>query len=201
MFKLPPTLPARTVLPILLFAGWLGGCGGSEDDPRERASPDEVSAPEPAVDSAPAAEPPRPLKVAMQAEVAMGDDRRLTISGSTNLPDSAQLLVIIERETSGARWHERVQVTGGAFEAGPMGFGSGVPDGEYRVRVQLSEASIQPDAVQARLGTRGEALEGELVRQAPHGLGKIAVYSREFTIGSRLRRMQEKGDKVRYPDG
>lgn len=106
---------------------------------------------------------------------------------------------MVERETSGSRWHERTQVQSGQFTAGPMGFGSGVPDGDYRIRVQLAEASVQPAAVRERIGPKGEGLEGELVAQAPHGLGRIAIYTREFSVGSELSPMQERGDEIHYP--
>ncbi|MDN6337116.1 MAG: hypothetical protein L0J67_10845 [Halomonas sp.] len=198
MYKLPMRSRSRRFLWVLISAGLLSGCGSSEEDvPAPAASETTESRGEPTT-PAPAV---KPLVVSISAEASMRDDRRLNITGRTNLPDDAQLLVVVERETSGARWHERTRVQGGQFQAGPMGYGSGVPDGDYRVRVQLSEASIQPSVVRERIGAKGEGLEGELVRKAPHGLGYIAVYTREFSVGSRLRRMQEEGDKVHYPQG
>lgn len=198
MKKLPMRSRCRRLLWALISAGLLAGCGSSEDD-ASVSTPRDTSA----VRSEPAAtaKEVESLVVSINASASMGDDRRLTISGRTNLPDAAQLLVVVERETSGARWHERTQIDSGQFHAGPMGYGSGVPDGDYSVRVQLSEANIQPPVVRERIGAKGEGLEGELVREAPHGLGQIAVYTRNFSVGSRLRRMQEEGDKVHYPQG
>ncbi|WNK19429.1 hypothetical protein P1P91_11295 [Halomonas piscis] len=178
---------------------WLASCGDSEDSaPRSTAeNPIGNGAAEQTASSPKDAEP---LKVTMSAEVTMRSDRRLKVTGSSNLPDSAQLLIAIERAASGARWQERARVQNGQFRAGPLGFGSGVPDGDYSVRVQLSEAGVQPAAVRRRIGDEGERLAGELVREAPHGLGQIAVYRRAFSIGSELRH-SEKDEGVRYLEG
>lgn len=176
---------------------WLASCGGSEDaDPRSTS--ETSSGAETADQPASSPKDAEPLKVTMSAKVAMRSDRRLEVTGSTNLPDDAQLLIAIKRAASGARWQERARVQGGQFQAGPLGFGSGVPDGDYSVRVQLSEASVQPVAVRRRIGDKGERLAGELVGEAPHGLGRIAAYTRVFSIGSELRH-SEKEKGVRYP--
>ncbi|WP_311945758.1 hypothetical protein [Halomonas piscis] len=178
---------------------WLASCGGSEDTDSRNTS-ETPSGTETAEQPTSSPEDTEPLKVTMSAEVAMRSDRRLEVTGSTNLPDDAQLLIAIKRAASGARWQERAQVHDGQFQAGPLGFGSGVPDGDYSVRVQLSEASVQPPAVRRRIGDEGERLAGELVREAPHGLGQIAVYRRAFSIGSELRH-SEKDEGVRYLEG
>lgn len=177
----------------------LASCGGSEDA-TPRSTSETASGAETADQPASSPEDAEPLKVTMSADVAMRSDRRLEVTGSTNLPDDAQLLIAIKRAASGARWQERAQVQSGQFQAGPLGFGSGVPDGDYRVRVQLSEASVQPVAVRRRIGDKGEQLTGKLVKEAPHGLGQIAVYTRAFSIGSELRH-SEKEEGVRYPQG
>lgn len=185
-------------LPLMLVsAGLVSGCSGNEED--ARTPPSDTAAEAPAEQPVAPVQDVEPLVVSISAGAAMRDDRRLSITGRTNLPDDAQLLVVVERETSGTRWHERTQAENGQFKAGPMGFGSGVPDGDYRIRVQLAEASVQPAAVRKRIGAKGEGLEGELVTQAPHGLGRIAVYTREFSIGSELSHLQERGDEVHYP--
>ncbi|SHM38408.1 hypothetical protein [Vreelandella subglaciescola] len=187
-------------LPLMLIsAGLVSGCSGNEED--ARTPPSGAAAEARAEQPVAPVQDVEPLVVSISAGAAMRDDRRLNITGRTNLPDSAQLLVVVERETSGARWHARTQVKSGQFQAGPMGFGSGVPEGDYRIRVQLAEASVQPSAVRKRIGAKGEGLEGELVAQAPHGLGRIAVYTREFSVGSEARRMNEQGNEIHYPQG
>ncbi|MDN6179769.1 MAG: hypothetical protein L0I84_01990 [Halomonas subglaciescola] len=186
----------RVWVPLVL-AAWLSGCGGNEEDagtPSSRATSDAAAEP--------ASEPQEiePLKASISAAAAMRDDRRLSVTGSTNLPDDARLLVVVERETSGgARWHERTRVKNGMFQVGPMGFGSGVPDGHYSLSVQLAEASVQPVVVRERIGAKGQALEGELVENASHGLGRIALYTREFSVGKELKHRNEEGDRIHYP--
>lgn len=180
--------PLRMLTTVLLLTAVLSACGGSED-----AAPDTSPTADESVVQAEPAPPPQdvqPLTATLRAEVTMRPDRRLMVAGHTNLPDDAQLVVVIEREASGARWQERAQVRSGQFQAGPLGFGSGVPDGSYSVRVQLSEASVQPLTVRRRIGDEGEWLEGELVRDAPHGLGRIITYTRDFSIGSMPKRSQ-----------
>jgi len=133
-----------------------------------------------------------PLDVRILVSASIGSDRRLLIEGETNLPDEAQVQVIVERELSRVRWRERVDVAQGQFTAGPFGPGSGLPDGGYSVTVELSEATVQPESVQARIGEEGEYLAGELVAESRHGLGQIATYTTRFMVGSEPR--QSRGD-------
>ena len=133
-----------------------------------------------------------PLDVRILVSASIGSDRRLLIEGETNLPDEAQVQVIVERELSRVRWRERVDVAQGEFTAGPFGPGSGLPDGGYSVTVELSEATVQPESVQQRIGEEGEYLAGELVAESRHGLGQIATYTTRFMVGSEPR--QSRGD-------
>lgn len=172
----------------LLAALWLSGCGGDDNGSasREEAQveqPDEVA-------SEPAEEPAEvePLMVDLQAEATLRDDRRLMVKGSTNLPDETRLLVVVEREPSGVRWQARTTVADERFAVGPLGPGSGLPDGRYIITVNLVEASVQPASVQERIGEEGERLEGELVRSSAHGLGQVARFTRQYLIGSEPRR-------------
>ena len=118
------------------------------------------------------------------------------VQGETNLPDSAQVQVIVERELSRVRWQARTRVDDGRFEAGPFGSGSGLPDGGYLVTVQLGEATVQPESVRARIGPEGEYLAGALVSQSRHGLGQIATYSRRFLIGNEPRRTRDQVEVI-----
>ena len=113
-----------------------------------------------ASEPAPPEQQVEPLNVAISTSASLRPDRRLMVEGSTNLPDNAQVQVIIERELSRVRWQSRTQVVDGKFEAGPFGSGSGLPDGGYVVTVQLGEATVQPESVQARIGAQGEYFGG-----------------------------------------
>ncbi|PCF95014.1 hypothetical protein [Vreelandella nigrificans] len=180
---------------VLMSALLLAGCGNQEDEQaavqseevNEETSPQEPVAVE---------EPVDPLEVAISTRASLLPDRRLMIEGEANLPDGALVQVIVERELSRVRWQSRTTVVDGQFSTGPFGSGSGLPDGGYIVRVQLSEASVQPRDVQARIGAQGEHLAGELVSQSRHGLGQVATYSRRFLVGSEPRRTRDQVDVV-----
>jgi len=175
----------------------LASCGGSEeeaasapDDPApvaEMANEAPAPAPEPPPQAAPFEEP-----VTIDVSSRLGSDRRLTVEGETNLPADTRLQVLVERELSGVRWRERVSVAQGGFVAGPFGPGSGLPDGDYLVVVEVQEGSVQPAAVRDRLGKENEHLNGPLVAQSRHGLGQVARYTKRFLIGDETRRTQDR---------
>ena len=181
----------RAMAAGLLMIG-LAGCGGSEEaatsEPAETATTAEASEspPEPSPDAPEV--PPFDQAVTIDVSSSLGSDRRLRVEGDTNLPGATRLLVIVERELSGVRWRERVSVEEGGFDAGPFGPGSGLPDGGYRVIVEVQEGSVQPRSVRARLGEQNEHLSGPLVQTSRHGLGQIARYSQRFLVGSETRR-------------
>lgn len=172
----------------------LVGCGGSEDadsasDDAERlggvAQPQTQAQP-----TAPPSPEVAPLDEAVAVDVSarLGSDRRLLVEGTTNLPDATRLQVLVEREASGVRWQERIEVEGGRFAAGPFGPGSGLPDGGYRITVNMPAVSIQVPEVRARLGEEGEYLSGPLVQESRHGLGRVISASERFLVGSQPRR-------------
>lgn len=180
---------------VLVSALLLAGCGSQEEEPAavqsDAASREaELQQPEETVEDV------EPLEVAISTQASLRTDRRLMVEGETNLPDGAQIQVTIEREISRVRWQSLTNVMDGQFDAGPFGSGSGLPDGTYIVQVQLSEASVQPRDVQARIGTQGEYLTGELVSQSRHGLGQVATYSRRFLVGSEPRRTRDQATIV-----
>ncbi|WP_290784274.1 hypothetical protein [Halomonas sp.] len=169
----------------------LAGCGGNgnetgevSDEPEPVAQPSPPAEPEPTVE--PFDEP-----VAIEFMVSLGSDRRLLVEGESNLPDNTRLQVVVQRELSGVRWQERTTLSEGRFQAGPFGSGSGLPDGGYAITVNLSEATVQPREVRARIGEQGEHLSGPLVSTSRHGLGQVASASRRFLIGSEPRRTHD----------
>ncbi|RDB44121.1 hypothetical protein DU490_03870 [Halomonas sp. DQ26W] len=173
----------------------LSGCG-NDTGPEHTGPEEEVSNDAPEVlatderRAEPAEEVPEaePLAVDFDVAATLRNDRRLMVEGETNLPEGARLLIVVERELSGVRWQSRTEVQGSRFEAGPFGPGSGLPDGGYTITVNLPEASVQPQAIQERIGGQGEHLTGPLVRSSRHGLGQVASYSRRYLIGNEPRR-------------
>ncbi|BCB07133.1 hypothetical protein HHSLTHF2_10230 [Vreelandella venusta] len=180
---------------VLVSVLLLAGCGGQEEDLPPESPESVVEMPSPQQSAEPQ-EVVEPLVVAISASASLRSDRRLMVDGETNLPDGALIQVTIEREISRVRWQERTRVLHEKFNAGPFGSGSGLPDGRYIVTVQLSEAAVQPEEVQARIGSEGEHLAGELVSQTRHGLGQVATYSRSFLVGSEPRRTRDQVDVV-----
>ncbi|WP_458526501.1 hypothetical protein [Onishia taeanensis] len=118
----------------------------------------------------------------MSATPQLTPARRLEVTGRTNLPDRARLLVVLEREASGVNWQSRTEVMDGGFAAGPLGPGSGLVAGRYVIRVSMPAADVQPAAVKARIGARGEHLTGALVERSPHGLGNVIEYRRDYVF-------------------
>ncbi|CDG51901.1 hypothetical protein E0L35_07505 [Halomonas sp. ATBC28] len=186
---------------LMISAALLAGCGGT-DEPSESASTvEQTSVPEPTVAEIEVveAEEVAPLVVEMSAHVSLRSDRRLMVEGESNLPDETLVQIIVEREISSVRWRERTRIEDGVFAAGPFGPGSGLPDGGYIVRVEVSEGSVQPEAVQARIGHEGQHLAGELVSQSRHGLGQVATYSRRFLVGSEPRQTRDQVEVLESP--
>ncbi|KPQ24014.1 hypothetical protein [Halomonas sp. HL-93] len=180
----------------------LVGCSDSEEQPREAenaAAEQEEAASREAQEQREAAEEKEPLDVRILVSASIGSDRRLQVEGESNLPDGAQVQVIVERELSRVRWRERVDIQQGQFVAGPFGPGSGLPDGGYSVSVELSEATVQPESVQQRIGEKGEYLAGELVTQSRHGLGQIAVYTTRFMVGNEPRQSRGNAELLQTP--
>ncbi|MBT2773945.1 hypothetical protein J7J47_17115 [Halomonas sp. ISL-60] len=186
---------------LMVSAALLTGCGET-DAPNETAvTAEQTSAPEPSAAEIEVAETEEvtPLVVEIVAHVSLRSDRRLMVEGESNLPDGTLVQVIVEREISSVRWRERTRVDDGVYAAGPFGPGSGLPDGGYLVRVEVSEGSVQPEAVQARIGHEGQHLAGELVSQSRHGLGQVATYSRRFLVGSEPRQTRDQVEVLESP--
>jgi len=177
---------------LVLLAGCSGDDTGAEPTAglEEAESVEQAAAPEPAQEE-PAVEPfAEPVEIDFAATLT--GDRRLMVAGESNLPEGARLQIVVERELSGVRWQQRTVLANGRFEAGPLGPGSGMPDGGYTITVNLPEASVQPLEVRRRIGEQGEHLSGPLVGTSRHGLGQVASTSRRFLVGSEPRRTDDR---------
>ncbi|SES09677.1 hypothetical protein SAMN04487958_10735 [Vreelandella subterranea] len=190
---------------MLVSMTLLVGCGGEDEqaaDEQARETAEAIAQEEASREAQAQNEPAEevePLDVRVLVSASIGSDRQMQIEGETNLPNGAQVQVIVERELSRVRWRERVEIEQGQFSAGPFGPGSGLPDGGYSVTVELSEATVQPRAVQQRIGEKGEYLTGELVTQSRHGLGQIATYTTRFMVGSQPRQSRGNAELLQTP--
>lgn len=190
---------------VALLIVLLTACSGSKEEQQDaKKSPDPAESTGNQAENAsgePEAEEPEPspLTVTMETTIGLRTDRRVTVSGETNLPDDTQVNVMVEREQSGVRWRERTRVEDGRFHVGPLGPGSGLPDGVYRLSVASMEASVQSSQVRQRIGPEGEYLAGEWVTQSRHGLGQVVEYSRRVVIGSESRHTRDDVDVLTYP--
>lgn len=186
---------------LVMVIALMAGCGEMEEPSSESASSSQPApTPEDPVSESEIDEVEvEPLMVDISTQVALRSDRRLMVEGQSNLPDETQIRIIVEREISRVRWQARTRIENGQFAAGPFGPGSGLPDGGYDVRVEVSEGSVQPISVQARIGHEGQHLAGELVSQSRHGLGQVATYSQRFLVGSEPRRTRDQVEVLESP--
>lgn len=170
---------------LLVLAGCEGSSGPSSGDgDKETASAQAQVSSSSADTSTTSSEQPEALSESVTVTVTtqLTDARRLEVTGRTNLPDRTRLLVVLEREASGVNWQVRTEVGNGRFTAGPLGPGSGLIAGRYLIRVSMPAADVQPSAVKARVGARGEHLTGPLVARSPHGLGNVIEYRKEYQV-------------------
>ncbi|MBF59296.1 hypothetical protein KF947_17960 [Halomonas sp. FeN2] len=186
---------------LMISVALLAGCSETDKPSEPVSTTEQTSTPEStaAEIDVVAAEEVAPLVVEITAHVSLRSDRRLMVEGESNLPDETLVQIIVEREISSVRWRERTRIGDGEFAAGPFGPGSGLPDGGYIVQVEVSEGSVQPEAVQARIGQEGQLLAGELVNQSRHGLGQVATYSRRFLVGSEPRQTRDQVEVLESP--
>ena len=105
------------------------GCGGSTDEDKSTLGRDYTTE-RPATEASAATSDVEslddistaPIEVAIRASMELRSDRRIIVTGETNLPPSSSLSVRVERELSGVRWRERTQVNGDRrFRVGPLG--------------------------------------------------------------------------------
>ena len=186
---------------FMISVALLVGCSETDKPSEPVSTTEQTSTPEStaAEIDVVAAEEVAPLVVEIMAHVSLRSDRRLMVEGESNLPDETLVQIIVEREISSVRWRERTRIENGVFAAGPFGPGSGLPDGGYIVQVEVSEGSVQPEAVQARIGQEGQLLAGELGNQSRHGLGQVATYSRRFLVGSEPRQTRDQVEVLESP--
>ncbi|MDP2374405.1 peptidoglycan-binding protein [Reyranella sp.] len=104
-----------------------------------------------------------------------------TIYGSTNLPDGAQLIVSITRPESKYMAQDTVVVRNGQFKTARFSsLGKPLNPGTYSVSVTMSLAELQDAAVRAVVGSKGERMNGPLVKRG--SLGPTIEYASSIAV-------------------
>lgn len=104
------------------------------------------------------------INVTLSANAEGGD--KPVIVGKTNLPDGTDLMISIKRASSSYSGQSKVKVSNGAFRTGPFTQkGAAFNPGTYELKVTTPYAQVQPKAVQAQIGERGEKLQGVLTKK------------------------------------
>ena len=108
-----------------------------------------------------------PLKLDLNVTV---DDRKVSLLGVTNLPDSTELIVSVFRKESRFSADDKTKVSDGKFRAGPFSDKQGpLSPGRYMVVVTAPIAAVQPRSVQAILGNNYSNFTSPLVKKSEFG--------------------------------
>lgn len=88
------------------------------------------------------ATPASALNVIVKAHVE-GDEKPIVV-GSTNLPESTELMITVSRKESDYRAQDKTKVSNGVFRAGPFSRkGSALNPGLYKIEVLSPIAAVQ----------------------------------------------------------
>jgi len=116
------------------------------------------------------------LEVTMSASVS--EDARLTVIGSTNLPDGTELLATITDTEGVYKAEGRSIVSGGTFKAGPF---PQPLSSDCTLNVISQIAAYQQESVRSLIGDCGEMLAGSLVVRGSVG-GLIVSYHEKIVL-------------------
>lgn len=122
--------------------------------------------------------------VELTLAVAELADKRVRLSGATNLPSGTKLMLSVKEDTDNGFFgqsHCFVSPTG-SFESEAFGPKGGLKDGRYIAEVTMPVADVQPANVRAVIGDKGENLAGPLVDKNSYGV--TASQQQEFAIGA-----------------
>lgn len=108
--------------------------------------------------------------VTLTAAVRDSEMGRPVVAGQTNLPDGTSLLVSVTCPSISYIGQDAVTVASGRFQSVPFSKrGNALGASNCSSEVTMPEPSTQPPAVRAKIGERGEKLQGALVRRDSGG--------------------------------
>lgn len=124
-----------------------------------------------------------PITFAISVE--KNPDGKVSIKGTTNLPDDTGLMVNLKNQLNNYSAQDTPNVTDHAFKTEFFSdHGSALPSGTYRVEITVPIANVQPASVRALFGEHGENLSGPYVKKSETFRDdNIVEYSQEVTIG------------------
>lgn len=121
-----------------------------------------------------------PVLITLKVEITA--DVRAKVIGSTNLPNSSNLLISISNPSLGKVYQDKVSVNAGKFSS-VLGEKEGLNYGKYNVQIIFSPIA-QSEEVKRIIGQRGENLIGANVSTSKLLKIKVAEANTTFSIGS-----------------
>jgi hypothetical protein len=121
--------------------------------------------------------------VALTVDVAKLPDNRVRLSGTTNLPPGTKLILTVsEKSKNGFGGQSSCNVSeAGTYSSEAFGPKGGLEDGRYIAEAMMPIPQVQPPAVQAVIGEKGQRLSGALVNRI--AVGVTVKHQVEFSIG------------------
>ncbi|MEX0643285.1 MAG: SHD1 domain-containing protein [Pirellulales bacterium] len=128
--------------------------------------------------------PREELVVSLTVEPKVRDDMRVVITGKTNLPADAQLMVTVEDAVSPVSAYQTKTsvLTDGSFQSEPLGQLTGLEAGWYVASVTVPYAMVQPKHVREAIGSKGDVLTGPLVKK-DGTFGTTIKVEQKFLVG------------------
>lgn len=115
--------------------------------------------------------------------IRVADPSRPIIYGTTNLPDSTELIVTIYRTESKYMAQDKVVVRNGQFRTVQFSQKSEpLNPGSYSIAISMSLAELQSPEVRKVVGAKGEKMIGALVKSGD--LGPLVEFSSTFSVGT-----------------
>ncbi len=121
------------------------------------------------------------IDVVLNMNPELTEEKKLKVSGETNLPNETKLLISIDGKTTNYKGQDTAIVKDGKFESNEFSSqGKGLESGQYNLEVTMPIASTQSQSVRNIIGEKGENLKGSLVESGD--LGVSASVKKSFQI-------------------
>lgn len=138
------------------------------------------------------------LAVSLVLQTQIGTDKRVTVSGETNLPKDTLLIISLSDVVTGVGMGQTKTLVGadGKYKSEMLGPLSGLKDGQYNANVTMPIARVQPETVRQVIGNDGEYLKGSLVKKGRFGVTveadvKFAVGGKDATAKQEQQRTKD----------